>query len=164
MISQLIKNDPERINIRPAVVFFSLIHLRRHIGKSTLLRKAGCTAVQFPGNTEIPQLEFPESGYKNILRLDISVDDILLLAVFQSPAEISTKLNDVFLCQLPSLAEFQKTGKILHPYINIPSDIIQVLHHLVVLYRNHMRIPPEIFHGTDFLYAVVYHAVEIFPD
>ena len=163
MIPQLVQNDTERIDIRPAVVFFSLIHLRSHVGKSPLLRQAGCAAVQFPCYPEISQLEFSESGNKNVLRLDVSVDDILLLTVFKGAAEIDPQPQHILLCQLSSLAKFKKTGEIFHPDIDIPSDIVQILHHFIIFHGHNMGIPPEIFHGADFLNTVVHKTVEVFP-
>ena len=61
MISQFIQHNSQRINIYPVIIGFSFIHFRGHIGKGSFLGKTAGAAVQLPGNSKIPQLEFPES-------------------------------------------------------------------------------------------------------
>ena len=68
----------------------------------------------------------------------------------------------VFFCQCTSRTIVQKTGKIFHTDINIPSYIIQIFHYFIIFHRNHMRIATKIFHCIHFLNTFFYEAVKIF--
>ena len=83
MIHQFIQHQAKRIDIHSAVVLFSPVHLRCHIGIGSLFGKGTHGFFQLSGDSKVSQLEIPESGYKNILGLDIPVNNVKLPAVFQ---------------------------------------------------------------------------------
>ena len=76
MVHQFIEHNSQRIDIYSAVIFLTFIHLRCHIRIGTFFGKSAHGAFQLSGNSKISQFEIPESGYKNILRFDISVNNL----------------------------------------------------------------------------------------
>ena len=151
MIHQPVQHNPKRINIYPAVIFLTFIHLRRHIRVSTFLGKSAHGSLKFTCNSEISKLKIAKSGYKNILRLDIPVNDLKFPAIFQCLTQIHSQLYYLFLSKLLFRTVIHKTCQIFHPYGNLPSNDIQIFHNLKIFYRDNVRVSSKVFHGTDFL-------------
>ena len=162
MIPELVKYNTKRINIYFCIIGFSFVHFRCHVRESAFLGKATHGSFQLSGNSKVTKFKFAKPGYKNILRFDISVNDILFLAVFQCFAKIDSKLDHIFFCKFPSCTVVKKAGQIFHSYVDVPSNIIQVFYYFIVFYRNHMGIASEVLHGADFLNAFFYKPMKIF--
>ena len=83
-VEQLVEHEAERVNIDGPVVAALRKHdLGRHVVRRALPGKAGGGAAQAPCYTEISQLIVAGLTDKNVLGLDIAVNNILFPADFQ---------------------------------------------------------------------------------
>ena len=162
MVHQPVQDNAQRIEIRPAIVGLSPVHLRRHVAVRSFFRQGAYRLFHLSGDTEISQLEITEPGNKDILRFYITVYDIQPAAVLQGLAEVDPKPDDLLLGETSFRTVIRKGGKVFHPNENIPADLIQIFGYLEILYGNNMGISAEIFHGADFLDAVFHERFEIF--
>ena len=161
MVHQSVQYNSKGINIYSAVIFLTLIHLRCHIRIGTFLGKSTHGSLKLTCNSEISQLKISESGYKNILRFNIPVNNLKFSTVFQCFAQIHPQLYYFFLGKLLFRTVIHETCKIFHPYGDFPANGIQILHYLKVLYRDNVGVSSEIFHGTDFLNTFLHQILEI---
>ena len=67
--------------------------LGSHVAHSAC-HSSGSGLLGYLGNAEIAQLEFAPVGDQNVLRLDVPVDDMMLLTGEQRIAEAKTQLQD----------------------------------------------------------------------
>lgn len=75
-----------------------------------------------------------------------------------------TQLHHFFFCEIFSRIIFHEACEIFHADKNIPSDLVQIFHHLVIFYRYNMGISPEILHGAYFLNALLHQIFKITAD
>ena len=80
LVQQPIQNDSERVKIHTESILPAPVDLRRHVIICTFFREAGHCFLNGPGDAEVAQFEIPVVGYEDIFRLNIPVDDIILLA------------------------------------------------------------------------------------
>ena len=112
-VQQPVKHQPKGINVHRGVVRLPFIDLRGHIGFGPCFGHAA-GFVRCPGDAEIPQLKVPHFGDENILRLDVPVDDVELLAQFQGIAKVDAQLDDVPLGNGVADDVFVQRGQKLH--------------------------------------------------
>mgnify|MGYP006877017016 CR=1 FL=1 len=93
MIHQPVQHNPKRINTLPAVIFLTFIHLRRHIRVSTFTWKIrSWLRSSSRAIPKSPKLKNRQIWIKNILRLDIPVNDLKFPAIFQCLTQIHSQL------------------------------------------------------------------------
>ena len=164
MITKFIQHNPKGINIHAAVILLTPVHLRCHVRIRSFLGKGTQRPVQLTRNSEISQFKFPKSGYKDIFRLNIPMNDIHLSAIFQSFAKVDAQLDHFFFTKLLPFTIFQKSRQILHADINIPPNIIQIFHYFIIFNSHYMGITPKVFHNIDFLNTIFHQILKIFFD
>ena len=118
-------------------------------------------AVQLFGNTEIPQLVIPKIILENIVRIDIPMQNIRLMTVNQSPADILSQLPG-FLCrlQLSSIAAHLLTYVVqqLHADDQVITHNHAIFHnfkHRMVIHADHMAQPPQPVQGFHLTHGSV---------
>ena len=112
-VQQPVKHQPQGINVHRGVVRLPFVDLRSHIGFGARFGHAA-GSVRCPGDAEVPQLKVPHFGNENILRLDVPVDDVELLAQFQGIAQVDAQPDDVPLGNGIADDVFVQRGQKLH--------------------------------------------------
>ena len=98
---------------------------------------SGSGLLGYLGNAEIAQLEFAPVGDQNVLRLDVPVDDMMLLTGEQCIAEAQPQLQNGHFLIIGAQDMLQGLQQ-LHADINIPADAVRVLHALHIVTGNHV--------------------------
>ena len=86
-----VQNHAQRVDVRLRAVVPAVGNLGSHVAHSAG-HSAGGGLLGHLGNAEIAQLEFAPVGDQNVLRLDVPVDDMMLLTGEQRIAEAKTQL------------------------------------------------------------------------
>ena len=164
LIQQPVQHKAERILVDLRVVASVLIDLRRHIGiRARLCRPR--RMVGHAGDTEIAELKIAVPIDKNILRLDIPVDDFLSLTKLQRPAQIDAdfdhrRLIDGGSREICAVVIRQRSQQ-LHADQDIPARIMVVLHDLVILIADDMAVALHVGKQKEFSRNIVHLRFEI---
>ena len=104
VIEQSVHDNTQGIKIHAEAVRLSLVDFRRHIAGSTCAGHARHGLFHCLGNAEITEFEISGIRHKNVVRLDISVDNIVLLASLQSLAQVNAHFYHFFFEKLAVLS------------------------------------------------------------
>ena len=131
-----IENHTQGIDVRLRAVMPAICHLRGHITHGARHRSRGGLFGHL-GNAKIPQFELAFLGYQDVLRLDITVDDLMLLAGQQGVAHLQPqpKHNTFPIFRTQHLLQ---RAQQLHTDVNIPADAVVVLHTFHVVTGNYI--------------------------
>ena len=131
-----VQDHAQRVNVRLRAVVPAVGDLGSHVAHSAC-HSSGGGLLGYLGNTEIAQLEFAPVGDQNVLRLDVPVDDMMLLTGEQRIAEAKTQLQDGHFLIIGAQDMLQGLQQ-LHADINIPANAVRVLHALHIVTGDHV--------------------------
>ena len=131
-----VQNHAQRVDVRLRAVVPAVGDLGSHVARGAD-QSSGGGLLGHLGNAEIAQLEFAPVGDQNILRLDVPVDNMVLLTGEQRAAEAQPQLQDGRLMVVNAQNLLQGLQK-LHADVNIPADAVRVLHALHLVAGDHV--------------------------
>ena len=87
--------------------------------------------------------------HKDILRLDVPVNDTSLVAIAQAFGGVEGQPKRSLLVERVLLHIFGQSGEQFHPYIYVPADVFGALAEHVVLVGHQVRVAYELLHDFD---------------
>ena len=162
MIQQPVEYNAQRVNVYAEAVFPAPIDLRSHVVVGALFGQAGHGALNGPGNAEITKLVISVVGNEDILRLDITVDDIILLAELQRLADVDAQADDITPGHGVLVGIGQQRVQQFHPDQDVPAHTVLMADHGMILITHHICRALEFGHDGEFPDDVLHYAVEIF--
>ena len=126
LIQQPVQYQTQGVNIRTDTVGLIVVHFRCHVLVSTDLGAAG-GLFDGLGDAEVTQLEVSVGRNKDVLGLDIPVDDVIFFAQDQSVADIPGNADNGIVGDLLGKHLGQR-GQQLHLDIDIPTNAVLMLH------------------------------------
>ena len=149
VVQALVQNHSERVDVRAGVRRLHLVYFRRHVSERSFEREHVLAAEHISGHAKIPQLEISRLVHEDVLRLDIPMDDTLIVAVAKALSNVHAELEDNLIAHRIPAHVVRQTGQKLHTDIDIPTDLAVSLPDRIVLIRNNVRVPYETLHDPD---------------
>ena len=123
VIEKLIHDKPQRVNVHRIVIGLSPKDFRRHVGDRADSSHCLCHMYRIHPLrcAKITHLVIPEPVYKQVRRLDITMDNTLFLTVHQRPADVRAQLPDLpdggqRSLPVPSRQDFLQALEQFHPH------------------------------------------------
>ena len=161
LVQQPVEDDAQGVDVHAKAVLGPPVDLGGHIAVGPLLGQPGGGLFNGSGDAEVPQLEVPVVGHEDVLRLDVPVDDIVLLAELQSPAQVDAQADNVPPGKGVLIGVRQQRVEQFHPDQDVPADPLRMADHRVVLVTHHVGRPLEPGHNGELPDDILHHAVEI---
>ena len=149
------QNKCQGVNIRPCICSLHGKCLRCHVGNGALEGHNPAGLWHTPGDTEITQFEKASVIDKNILRLDITVDDTLPMQNHESLCYIRSHFQNQFFRQWMANHVVGHGSQQLHADQDIPADLALMLIDQIILIRYDIGIADEFLHDSDFIADVI---------
>ena len=149
-----IENHAQRIDICLRAVVLAVGHLRGHVAYGAG-HGAGAGALGYLGDAEVTQLEFSPVGHQNVFRLDVPVDDAVLLAGQQSIAHVQPQAEHGGLLVLRTQRLPQRIQQ-LHTDVNIPADAVVVLDEPHVIAADHILAAAQLLGQAVFVHQLAH--------
>ena len=154
IVQKKINHACKRVVIYSLVIELSLINLRCHVDFCSDTRGRLHPQRTSPCHAKVCQLEHPCFRNKDIIRLDISMHDSLLLAKDQCIRNIQPHADDIKLACILSGQIIPERIEQFHPDQNIPADpvVSPVLNNHVVFIADYVAVSPAVLQDSDLIF------------
>ena len=142
------------------VVIFSVKNLRRHIVFRSFFGEIRRRLVADPRDTKIADLKIAVIIDKNIVRLDIPVNDAFALKELQRLHQLPAHPQDIRLRNRMLLYISLNRHQKLHPDQNIPLNLILIPDYLIIFAVYDMREALHIRHDLDLICQIIDHILK----
>ena len=141
-IQQTVKRKPQRIDIGCMIIPATLMDFGSHIGKCAC--SAGISVSC--SSRKISQLIPASPGEIDILWFDIPVDEMMLPAHFQRPADIDSGLYNISGSKSRIFPVLRQRCQQIHFDPNLPARILPTTHDLMLSIPNNMAAALQLVH------------------
>ena len=164
VVRVVVQHDAEGVNVDAGAIRLALVDFGRHIGICTFLRQSARGFFNGFCNTEVAELEFTVLGNENVLRLNVTVNDVVFAAQLQCAAYVNAESDHICTANAVFLGILRKRGEQLHANKHVPADLVRMLDDPMILIADDVAFALELRHDAKLLDKLLHEAPEVRRD